>query len=61
VFAKAYMAVFIVVGMLKIGYRILADEDSAYPFAPEEMERFERRQRLARIRGGGSVTSPSGL
>ncbi len=51
VFAVVYMAVFIVVGMLKVGYGFLADEDSVYPFAPEEMERFERRQRLARIRG----------
>jgi hypothetical protein len=51
-FAILYMALFIVVGMLKVGYGILADEDSSYPFAPEEMERFERRRRLARIRSG---------
>jgi hypothetical protein len=47
VFAIAYLAVFIVVGMLRIGDGILADEDSAYSFAAEAMERFERRQRLA--------------
>jgi hypothetical protein len=42
------MALFIVVGMLKIGYGALADENSAYPFAIEEMERFDRHRRLAR-------------
>jgi Protein of unknown function with HXXEE motif len=51
VFATVYLAVFIVVGMLKVGYGLLADRNSPYPFAPEEMERFERQQRLARIRG----------
>jgi hypothetical protein len=50
--ALLYVAVFIVVGMLKVGYGLLADESSAYPFAPEEMERFARRRRLADIRGG---------
>ena len=49
VFAVAYMAIFIGVGTLRIGYGLLADEDSAYPFAPEEMERFGRQDRLARI------------
>jgi hypothetical protein len=51
-FAIGYMAIFIVVGMLKVGYGILADANSVYPFAAGEMERFGRRQRLARIRGG---------
>jgi hypothetical protein len=50
VFAAAYIASFIGIGMLKIGYGILADENSAYPFAPEEMERFSPRDHLARIR-----------
>ena len=51
-FAMVYVALFVVVGMLKVGYGLLADENSAYPFAPEEMERFGRRRRLAQIRGG---------
>jgi hypothetical protein len=54
VFAIVCIAVFVVVGMLKLGYGILADENSPYPFAPEEMERFGRRQRLARLRAGSS-------
>jgi hypothetical protein len=59
-FAIVYMALFIVVGMLKVGYGILSDEDSSYPFAPEEMERFERRRRLARIRSGALVQEQVG-
>jgi len=50
--AILYMAAFIAVGMMKVGYGLLADENSAYPFASEEMERFRRRRRLAQIRGG---------
>ena len=50
VFAVVYIACFIVVGMLTIGFRLLADKNSAYPFAPEEMARFDRRGHLARIR-----------
>jgi hypothetical protein len=50
-FAILYMAAFMAVGMMKVGYGLLADENSAYPFAPEEMERFGRRRRLAQIRG----------
>lgn len=49
-FAVAYMALFMGVGMLKIGYGILAGENSPYPFAPEEIERFNRQSHLARIR-----------
>jgi hypothetical protein len=45
VFAAAYLAFFAGVGMKTIGYRILADEDSAYPFAREELERFRRIRR----------------
>jgi hypothetical protein len=56
-FAILYVALFMVVGMLKVGYGLLADENSAYPFAPEEMERFGRRRRLARIRGGSVKAS----
>jgi hypothetical protein len=54
VFAVAYMATFIGVGMMRIGYGLLADEDSAYEFAPEEMERFGRQDRLARIAKAGT-------
>ena len=59
-FAFADIAAFIIVCMLKAGYGILADEDP-YLFAPEEMERFERRRRLYSIRGGGSVNETIGL
>jgi len=45
VFAIAYMAFFMGAGMKTIGYGLLADEDSAYPFAPEELERFRRIRR----------------
>ena len=40
-----YIGCFIGVVMLGIGLGILADKNSRYPFAPEEMERF-RRHRL---------------
>jgi len=40
-----YIGCFIAVVMLGIGLGILADKNSRYPFAPEEMERF-RRHRL---------------
>jgi hypothetical protein len=49
-FAVVYIACFIVVGMLTVGFRLLADKDSRYPFASEEMERFDPRRNLARIR-----------
>jgi hypothetical protein len=48
------MAAFIALGMMKVGYGLLADENSAYPFTPEEMERFGRRRRLAQIRGASA-------
>ena len=54
VFAVVYIAGFIVVGMLTIGFRLLADKDSLYPFAPEEMARFDPRRRLAQIRTAGT-------
>jgi len=44
-FGVVYIGCFIGVVMLGIGLRILADKDSRYPFAPEELERF-RRHRL---------------
>jgi hypothetical protein len=43
VFAVVYIACFIIVGMLTIGFRLLADKDSRYPFANKEMERFDPR------------------
>jgi hypothetical protein len=52
-FAVVYIGCFIVIGMNKIGHTLLADKDSPYPFAPEEMERFDRPGHLARIRSGG--------
>jgi hypothetical protein len=50
VFAVVYIACFIFIVMRKIGHTLLADKNSSYPFAPEEMERFDRRGHLARIR-----------
>ena len=55
VFAVAYMALFMGVGMMRIGYGLLADENSPYPFAPEEIERFDRGNHLARI---GNTATP---
>ncbi|HXY30469.1 MAG TPA: HXXEE domain-containing protein [Gemmatimonadaceae bacterium] len=49
VFGVAYMAAFAGIGMKAIGYGLLGNKDSPYPFAPEEMERFDRRGRLARL------------
>jgi hypothetical protein len=54
VFAVVYIACFIVVGMLTIGFRVLADKNSAYAFAREEMKRFDPRRNLARIRTAGT-------
>ena len=55
VFAVAYIVIFIGIGMKKIGYGILADKNSLYPFAPEEMERFDRRGHLARIENAANA------
>jgi hypothetical protein len=52
------MACFIIVGMRRIGYGLLADKNSAYPFAPDEMERFDRRGHLARL-GNATVAAAS--
>jgi len=54
VFAVALMALLIGGGMMGIGYGILADEDSPYPFAPEEIKRFDRLSHLTRIGVEGS-------
>ena len=54
VFAVALMALLMGGGMKGIGYGTLADEDSPYPFALEEIERFDRLGHLARIGIEGS-------
>jgi hypothetical protein len=55
VLAAVLMAAFAGIGMVAIGFNLLADRNSPYPFAPEEMERFDRAGHLARIRNA-SVT-----
>ena len=47
--AVLYMATFGAVFMQAIGYKLLGPKDSLYPFAPEEMARYDRERRLARI------------
>jgi hypothetical protein len=49
VFAILYIGAFIGIVMQLIGFRLLASASSPYPFAPEELERFDREQRLRRI------------
>jgi hypothetical protein len=49
------MACFVGIGMVAIGFNLLADKDSPYPFAPAEMERFDRAGHLARIGKGGAI------
>jgi hypothetical protein len=44
-----YLGLFMGVWMQIIAFRLLASKDSPYPFAPEEMERFDRRGKLARL------------
>ncbi len=55
VLAVIYLGAFAGVVMQLIGFRLLAAKDSPYPFAPEEMERFNRRGHLARL---GKVGGP---
>lgn len=55
IFAVVYIALFIGIGMMRIGYEILAKEDSDYPFTPEEIERFDRQGHLARIESAGTA------
>jgi hypothetical protein len=57
VFGIVYLGCFIAVGVKMIGYTLLSDKDSKYPFAPEEMERWDREGHLARI-GNTVPTSP---
>ena len=49
VFAVLYIAAFLVIVMQWLGYTVLADKNSPYPFAPEEINRFSPDQRLARL------------
>lgn len=53
-FAAVYIGCFIVIGMTKIGHTLLAHKDSPYPFAADEMERFDPQGHLARIRSEGT-------
>jgi hypothetical protein len=46
VFHMAFGAVF----MQAIGYRLLGPKDWPYPFAPDEMARFDRERRLTNER-----------
>lgn len=48
--AVLYTVFFAAVFVQAIGYKILGPKDSPYPFAQEEMARFDRERRLARIR-----------
>jgi hypothetical protein len=56
VFAVIYLVGFMAIVMKWLGYVVLVDKDSPYPFAPEEMARFSRVRRLARI---GRSAAPS--
>jgi hypothetical protein len=49
VFAIVYIGAFTGIVMQLIGFRLLANVNSPYPFAPEELGRFDREQRLRRI------------
>jgi hypothetical protein len=52
--AVVYLGCFVGVVMHLIGFRILAAKDSPYPFAPEEIERFDRSGHLARLGNAGT-------
>jgi hypothetical protein len=49
VYAVLYMLAFIMIVMRWIGYTVLVNKNSPYPFAPEEMARFSPDRRLARM------------
>lgn len=44
-----YFAFFSVVLIMWVGFTLLTDKDSPYPFTPEEMERWDRRRHRARL------------
>lgn len=49
VLAILYLIAFIAIIMQWLGYKVLVNKNSPYPFSPEEMARFDRDRRLARI------------
>lgn len=53
VLAAVLMGGFGGIGMVAIGFNLLADKNSPNPFASEEMERLDRAGHLARIRNTG--------
>jgi hypothetical protein len=50
VLAVISVAAFAAIIMQWFGFTVLVDRNSPYPFAPEEIVRFDRQRRLARIR-----------
>ena len=44
-----YLAFFSLVLIMWVGFTLLTDKDSPYPFTPEEMERWDRRRHRARL------------
>jgi hypothetical protein len=58
--AAVYLGCFIGIVMKYLGYGILASKDSPYPFAPEEMERFNRSGNLARLANAGGAKATAG-
>jgi hypothetical protein len=59
IYAVVYLVAFMVVGLGLVTYVWLADRDSPYPFAPEEMSRFERYGHM--VGGLGAVISRLGI
>ena len=49
VFGVAYMLAFIYVGLIKMNFTWLTDPNSPYPFADEEMRRFNVPEKLKRL------------
>jgi hypothetical protein len=44
-----YMFLFMLIALIKMTYTWLADENSRYAFAPEEMQRFDVPKKLAAL------------
>ena len=44
-----YLVFFSAVLIMWVGFTLLTDKDSPYPFTPEEMERWDRRRHRARL------------
>ena len=47
-FGVLTLAAFVGVVMLRLGYGLMADKKTRYPFEPQEMARWNRVQRLTR-------------